>query len=535
MATAADRREGVIARLAARQAMVGAAIWGAVFALLFVVVVVGYTATYTRAERQAVAGELAGNTAFAALFGPVREIATVGGFAAWRIGSFVALVAAVWGLLAATRLLRGEEDEGRRDLILSGPVTRVGAAAASQAGILAGFAVLWGSTALALAILAIFEPELSVGGGLYLALAVTITAVAFAAVGAFTAQLASSRREAAGLAGAIFALALMARVAAYSSEALDWLRWTTPFGWAIELRPFADPRPALLVPLALWTVAFGAGALALARRRDVGGAVLRLRSDRRAHTELLGSPLAISARAALGGFAGWAVGLVLTGLLFGLLAADVAAVAGDMPGWDALGEIQLATAEGYLAVVFLLIAIALSLYGATHISAWREEESHGRLDLVLAQPHSRREWLAGRIAVALLAIAALAVLTGLAAWLGSTIRATGISAGEMVATGLNMVPLAASFLGLGVLLVGLVPRHASPLLFGLIPAAYLWELTGAILDAPEWLLALSPFHHLALLPSASFDPLASVLMLGVGLAAALAGLERFRRRDLAGA
>jgi ABC-2 type transport system permease protein len=392
-------------------------------------------------------------------------------------------------------------------------------------------------TAVGILILSLVEDEVTVAGGLYLALAVTVTAAAFAAVGALTSQLAPSRREAAGLAGAVFAVALVARVAADSSGALDWLRWTTPLGWAIELRAFAGPRPAMLIPLALWTGAFSAAALLLARRRDVGGALLAMRSDRRAHTELLGSPLAVSIRAALGGFAGWAAGVGVLSFVFGLLTRDVASVAADIPAWDdALGEtgIVLATAEGYLAVIFLLVAIAISLYAATHVTAWRDEESHGRLDIVFAQPHGRRQWLVGRIGVALVATTALAVIAGLSAWLGTAARGSGLSAWAMVETGLNIVPLAASFLGVGVLLGGLLPRQAGALLFGLIPAAYVWELAGSILDAPGWLLSLSPFHHLALMPAAPFDAAAAALMLGIGVVAAAAGVELFRRRDLIG-
>jgi ABC-2 type transport system permease protein len=540
MATRAERHEAVIGRLTARQAIRGAAIWGAIFALLVIVAGAGYTAAYAPQERLAIAEELTGNPAFESLFGPARELHTVGGFVAWRVGSFIALIAAVWGLLAATRLLRNEEEGGRWDMLLSGPVTRVGATAAALGGISVGAAVLWAVTALGVLLLAATEAEVAAGPALYLALAVTVTAPAFAAVGAFTSQLAPSRREAAGLAAAIFALALLARVASDSSEALEWLRWATPFGWAIELRPFSGPQPALLVPLALWTAAFSAAALALARGRDVGGAVLELRSDHRPHTQLLGSPLAVAVRAALGGFAGWAMGVALAGLVFGLLAEDVAEAAEDIPGLEealrGIGiEIDMASAEGYLAMIFLFMAIAVSLYAATHVTAWREEESHGRLDVVFAQPHGRRVWLGGRIVVALIATATLAILAGLSGWVGTALRGSGVSLWAMLETGANMIPIAAFFLALGVLLFSLLPRHAGGLLYGLVAAAFIWELTGSIIDAPEPTLDLSPFHHLALVPAASLDLGASGAMLAIGVATAVVGIELFRRRDLVGA
>ncbi len=46
------------------------------------------------------------------------------------------------------------------------------------------------------------------------------------------------------------------------------------------------------------------------------------------------------------------------------------------------------------------------------------------------------------------------------------------------------------------------------------------------------MLGISPFHWLALVPSEPFDLTASVVMVAVGAAAALAGVEVFRRRDV---
>jgi ABC-2 type transport system permease protein len=91
------------------------------------------------------------------------------------------------------------------------------------------------------------------------------------------------------------------------------------------------------------------------------------------------------------------------------------------------------------------------------------------------------------------------------------------------------------FLGLGTLAVAAFPRHTGAIAFGTVGGAYLWEQTGALVKAPDWVLAISPFHWVALVPSESFDVIASAAMLGIGLAAAGIGIERFRRRDLVSA
>src|SRR4029077_3728497 len=48
---------------------------------------------------------------------------TVGGYAVFKIGIFV-FIACLWPLLAASRMLRGEEDRGSLDILLSAPRSR---------------------------------------------------------------------------------------------------------------------------------------------------------------------------------------------------------------------------------------------------------------------------------------------------------------------------------------------------------------------------------------------------------------------------
>ncbi len=61
-------------------------------------------------------------------------------------------------------------------------------------------------------------------------------------------------------------------------------------------------------------------------------------------------------------------------------------------------NIDIASAEGYLALVFVFLAVALSLYAVTHATAARAEEASGRLDTLLSGPLGRRRWLWGRVA-----------------------------------------------------------------------------------------------------------------------------------------
>ena len=123
----------------------------------------------------------------------------------------------------------------------------------------------------------------------------------------------------------------------------------------------------------------------------------------------------------------------------------------------------------------------------------------------------------------------------IAAWAGAALHGGGISLGALLEASLNMLPVVALFLGLAFLGVAFVPRHTGAIAFGAVGGAYLWEQTGALVQAPGWTLALSPFHWLALVPAQPFDVVASIVMLAIGLAAAAVAVERFRARDLVSA
>jgi ABC-2 type transport system permease protein len=64
---------------------------------------------------------------------------------------------------------------------------------------------------------------------------------------------------------------------------------------------------------------------------------------------------------------------------------------------------------------------------------------------------------------------------------------------------------------------------------------FLWQLVGSLLGAPAWLVDLTPFAHVALVPAQPFRAAAAVVMLAIGAASTLAAIGIFRRRDLLGA
>ncbi|MBC7290510.1 MAG: hypothetical protein H5T83_04110 [Actinotalea sp.] len=98
----------------------------------------------------------------------------------------------------------------------------------------------------------------------------------------------------------------------------------------------------------------------------------------------------------------------------------------------------------------------------------------------------------------------------------------------------NPLPVVAVFGGLAVALQGVAPRLVVAVTATAAAVLYVVELVGPPLGWPEAVVALSPFHHLELVPVDPFGTAAALLLVGVGLALGAVGFVAFARRDLVG-
>jgi ABC-2 type transport system permease protein len=191
------------------------------------------------------------------------------------------------------------------------------------------------------------------------------------------------------------------------------------------------------------------------------------------------------------------------------------------------------TAIAYVSfAVFQLLGVALGLVVAAQLAAARDEEVAGRLELLLAGAVGRARWLAGRIVVTLTVAGAIAATASLAAWLAMTNRGIDIALSRQFGAGANALPAAVLKLGIGVAFFGVQPRFAASAVYAVVATGFLLELVGTLVNAPGWMLDLSPFHHVALAPFQSVNAGAALAMCGLGLALCGAGIVAFTRRDL---
>lgn len=532
------RAERVVAMATARRAARSAVLWGIVFGGYVAYAALQFSSSYPTAESRAkVAAALGDNPGLVALFGQGQQLGTVAGFTGWRVMGVLSLVGAVWGILTATQLTRGEEEAGRWELFLAGQTTRRRSAAQAIAGLAAGLVTLWAITAVfTIAAGSVSRVNFSVTASLFLSVSVVTGAAQFLAVGTLAAQLISSRRQANAFAAAVLGACFLIRVVADSASSLRWLRWASPLGWAEQLRPLTSPDALPLLPIAGFMIVLAAASIILAGRRDLDDAIIAPRDMGTAHTRLLGGPTGLAVRLSRPTMIGWVVGLAVLGLTGGLVAKSTAdAISGSTAIKQVIGRLGGHTGSAtYLGLIFLIGAALVCVAAAGQIAAARDEEAEGHVDHLVARRVHRLHWLAGRLLVGVALIVIASVAAGLAGWAGEAAEHTGLSFADLLKAGLNIAPPALFVLGLGTLAYGWWPRFAVTAVYAVVAWSFMIELIAAVITN-RWLPDTSVLHHINPAPAANPDWNTAMWLVGLAVLAAAVGSVGFIRRDLTSA
>jgi ABC-2 type transport system permease protein len=499
--------------------------------LMFQVIVASFDAAFSAGATGALSG-LVDNPAVRALYGVAYDVSTAGGFAVWRGGTFVCVVGALWASLATVRVLRGEEDLGRWDLLLAEPVSSGRAVAIHLLVLLVGCTLL--GAAIAAVLLGAGQP---VGGSVLYGTGVGLLAATGVGLGALSAQLFGQRRRAAGFAGGAVGVLYGVRMLADASSGLSALRWLTPFGWVEELRAFAGDHPLPLIPLLLAPVALLLAASWARARRDLGSGLLADRDLVRARRRLLGGVVPFAWRQRLGGVVGWGAGVVVYGAIIGAITASFTDwIAGNQEFQDfaaRYGIGDLTSPVQFVAFGATAIGLILVLQVTSALHHGWEDENEGRLELYHSLPMTRSGWLGAEVITSLAAVVLTGTLSAVATWAGAVAGGADVTLVQALAAIANTASILVLFAGLAVLLHGVWPQVALPLSAGLAVVAYFLGFLGPAANLPDWVVSLSPFHHLATVPAEPVAWVATVVMVAAGVALAGAGFAAYARRDLA--
>ncbi len=233
---------------------------------------------------------------------------------------------------------------------------------------------------------------------------------------------------------------------------------------------------------------------------------------------------------------GWWVAIVISGLLFGLIAKSAGGTISGSSVQQVFSKLGASGtgANAVLGVCFLLLAGLVAFTAAGQVSAVRSEESSGRIDAILVGPISRARWFRGRLLVATFVLLASGVLAGLSAWLGAASQHSGVSAVSLLDAGVNVVPPALVVLGVGVFTFGVAPRATSVVVHTVVGWSLFIVIVGGIGGINHWIHDTSLIHKMSSAPAVPPHWLANGVMVALGVVGALVGVLTFKRRDVQG-
>ena len=484
---------------------------------------------------------------------------TIGGYATFKIGIFVFLIC-VWPLLAASRMLRGEEDRGSLDVLLSVPSNRVQIAVQK-------LAAMWTALLAMAAIIGVlaylggvaFKADFTLVDGLLFGLDLALICAVIGGVALLISQFTHERGPAAGATGALLIVFIVVDMVHRVVPNTEWFSRLSPiyyYNLSKPLIPSHGTSAGGLLVLLVLAVLVSAAAIWLFARRDVGDVVRvpvlsRFARSAPASRALptgdwsLGSVYARSLGVivvptfwwTLGFAAGAAWMVYAVNQLVGRLQDVInnsssplaVAILKNLSGGssNALNEI-------FLGAMFSLLPVLLMAFAITQVNRWSADEDDGRLDIVLSTPHRRSSVLLGRFAALATSTVVVGVATLLSAWATSAAAGVSLSTTNLAEATLGMVPMGLLIAAIGYLGSGWLRTAADTgLLSFLLAGWFLISFVGPELKWPDATLRLSPFYYYGspLLNGIEFANFALVVVVGA-IALALATL-RFARKDIA--
>jgi ABC-2 type transport system permease protein len=373
-------------------------------------------------------------------------------------------------------------------------------------------------------------------GAVLTAASVAVGGFVFGALGVVAAQVLPTRRAGALASGGFVVGAFLVRAVANTKEGLEWLRWATPFGWSELVRPFGTRTLLPLVVGAAATAMLAALGARLAHRRDLGGAIVPDRPRRPPRRVGLHSSLGFAARQGLPRAAIWVVPLLVLTITFGLLSKDIGEFFRSnetfievFERFDVDPSVPVRAFLGFVVSMFAVVGVC---FAVSELGAAREEEATTRLDNLLTRAVTRRSWLIGRLAVTVGGIAVLSLGLALGAATGAALGDADIAVAEFATVAVNAMPVALCFLGLTAVVFAALPRATTGVGFGLVGAAFVWQLVGSAIGAPQLALDLTPFAHVAPVPAQGMNVTAALVLAAIGAIGCVSAVELFARRDL---
>ena len=527
--------------------------WGAGLGLLLYAILAAVPSLIATPQARAALVSLA--SSFTWIADPIA-VDTPGGYATWKYG-FTILIIVIWPLMACSRLLRGEEERGSLDALLSLPRGRGRVALEKLSAV---WTALLGM-GLIIALLAFAgdrtaSANFGLGGALLYGLNLVLICGVFGSLALLLSQFTQEHNTASGLTGALLLIFIMLDMVHRVVPNTEWLSRLSPvyyYNLSKPLVPSYGTNPgAMLILLALSILLSGA-ALGFFVRRDVGGTIalpnfLRL-PERTVQLERALPVNAWSLRSVytrslrmivtpacwwtlcIAGFAAWMVVIIKQTETTLRSFYSNSPILKDFI--TKVGGSDVTTNATLLSALFVFLPLLLMAFAVTQANHWSADEEDGRLELVLSTPQPRLQVLLGRFAALTTATIMIGVLTLVATVVASAATGLQLDGGNVAAATLSIIPLGLLIAAIGYLLSGWLRTALDTGLLSFLLAIWFFiTFVGPELNWSGAVLRLSAIYYYGTPLLHGLPTGDTLLILAVAVVALVLASVRFVRKDI---
>lgn len=506
-------------------------LWLIGFTFFTLIVPLAFLGLYDSDQDRFAMAQTMENPAMIAMVGPGElDNYTLGAMTTHQMLLMTAVVAGLMSILLLARHTRGDEEDGRIELIRSLPTGRLSYLNAGILMLTATSILISVIIGAGLSVLSIESMDLN--GSMLYGASLGGTALVFAGITAVFAQLTSTSRGTIGLSvGVLVAMYLIRAVTDISEPAWSW---AVPLAWSTKTEAYSSNNwwPVLLMigfSLLLFILANYLQSI-----RDMDRGFLPDRAGRRHASPLLKSPLGAAWRLQRMTVLYWAIGMFVIGAAYGSVMGDMEAFFAGNEMFEQMlaGSDGLSLTDQFIPMLVIVMSILAAVPPVMAMNKLRSEEKKDRIEYILAHAVSQYRLFGGYLFLAVVNAALMVFMAMFGFWIAAdAVMDDGMSLTMMLEAGFSYFPAILFFVGINALLTGFFPKWTSFVWLYLLYTFFVLYL-GQLMDFPEWTGKLSPFGYVSQVPveDAALTPLLITLILAAVLMAI--GAVAFRRRDI---
>lgn len=459
------------------------------------------------------------------IHGRVLDI-SVAGYTAWRTKVMCSLLGAIFSFVTVIRRTRGDEEEGRQELLTGGKVGRQAPLAAALLTALLINIVMAG-----LILLGMLAAGLGFTGSLAHAASILACACCFAAAAGVLAQIFTSARTA-NIISTILLVVLIAPHIGWNVKGnMGGIMFLSPLEWPLLIRAFAGERFEVLIIASIIIGLLTYLALKLSSLRELDAGFIPERSGRPFARPGFKSVLSLTWRMQKVSFSLWLIFFALIGFLLGTVSQTLANISSTAPSLAGFVARLGGADRAFMSLMIYEIALIIGIYPILAVQHAQTEEAYQRADTLLALPVSRLRYYASHLLFAFVGTAIIMTAMGLTLGIGASI-ATG-DFGEftrLLVDTIVKIPAVWVIAGIASFLFGLIPRGIMGISCTILGIFILLEFFYEQGTVSHTLFSISPFAQVY--PTNPITALPVIALLLVSALLVVLGGLAYQKRDI---